>query len=105
MIYTFSAHYTQGDVRMGLTVLCHAPPGQQILCIFTVPHASWLAGIILMVVGVLLVGLSICLLVVALHKRRKAFEQGAKWTGLSGGVSVCTCGANSTYTHKTIRAC
>lgn len=71
---------------MGLIVLCHAPPGQQVLCTFTVSHSSWLAGTLLLVTAVLMVGLSICLLVVALHKGKKAFEVGAKWTGLGGGM-------------------
>lgn len=36
-----------------------------------------------MSVAILLLGVTICLLVVALHKRRKSFEDAAKWTGLS----------------------
>lgn len=45
-----------------------------------------------MVVAVLLMGMTICLLVVALHKKRKSFEEAAKWTGLGASklyIVVC----------------
>lgn len=71
-----------GDIRLGLIVLCYGSPGKETLCTFTFPHASWLASMLLLTVAVLLLGLSICLLVVALHRRKKSFEEAAKWTGL-----------------------
>lgn len=54
---------------------------------FTIPHASWLGGALVMVVAVLFIGLSVCLLVVALHKQRKSFVDAAKWTGVGGSKS------------------
>ena len=70
---------------MGLTVVCHGAFGREPLCTFTLPHSSWLAGTLLLLLAVLLVGVSICMLVVALHRKKKAFEVAAKWTGLVGG--------------------
>ena len=71
-----------GNTRLGLSVQCHGPPEHNTLCTFALPHASWLGCVLLMSIAILLVGMTICLLVVALHKKRKSFEDAAKWTGL-----------------------
>ena len=74
-----------------MTVFCHGPPEKETFCTFTIPHASWLGCAVFMVVAVLLTGMTICLLVVALHKKKKSFEAAAKWSGLGGGMAPHQC--------------
>lgn len=68
-----------------MIVLCHGAPENEVLCNFTVPHSTWLGSALLLLITILLTGFSICLLVVALHKKKRSFEEAAKWSGLSGG--------------------